>query len=523
MGGKWKISTLERRMGFFKAIISVLKPEKKVASSQFKKKETRISQIKKRPSGPSSIVLSAQTKAKEIILQAKEEALKIKEIGQKEIERQRQLLTEAKERILKKEAELDRLRGRLDERKNYLSQQEKKLEDQLEKIEVLKKKYLAKIEEVSGLSKTEAKELLLRGLEKTLKDEMVRQIKEAEIKTKEESEAKAREILATTMIQGAIDYVPEYTISVIKLPSEDMKARIIGREGRNIRTFTKAAGVDLEIDEAPDSIRLSSFDPVRREIAKIALERLMADGRIQPSRIEEVVAKTKSEIEKIMYQAGEELCHKVKVYNLPQEIIQMLGRFKYRYSYGQNMISHTLEETKIGIALAYELKADVNVVRLGCLLHDIGKVIPDREGSHVDLGVEFLSNFNLPKAAINAVAEHHEDKPFSSVESMIVYIADAISGARPGARYEDYTEYVKRLKGLEETAKKFKGVKDAYALQAGREVRVIINPDMVDDKELPLLTHKIRQKIEKNLTFPGNVVITAIREKRVKEVIKAKH
>ena len=235
------------------------------------------------------------------------------------------------------------------------------------------------------------------------------------------------------------------------------------------------------------------------------------------------VEKTKKEIEKIMYQAGEELCHKVKVYNLPREIVQVLGRFKYRYSYGQNMIAHTLEETKIGIALAHELKADVNVVRLGCLLHDIGKVITDREGSHVDVGVEFLSQFDLPKPVINAVAEHHEDKPFSSVESMIVYVADAVSGARPGARYEDYTEYVKRLRSLEETAKSFKGVKEAYALQAGREVRVIVDPEVVDDDKLTVLTHKIKQAIEKQLTFPGNVVITAIRETRAKEVIKAKH
>ena len=470
-----------------------------------------------------TLVLQAKAKAQQIILKAKEEAFQIKDRVQKQLQRQKEELEKAKERILKKEAELDRLKGRLEERSRLLKAQETRLQKQLDQIEQLKKRYLEKIEEVSGLSKQEAKELLLKGLEKTLTKDIAKRIKMAEEKAKEEAETKTREILATALVHGAIDYVPEYTVSVIKLPSEDMKARIIGREGRNIRTFTKVTGVDLEIDETPDSIRISSFDPVRREIARVALQRLIADGRIQPARIEEVVEKTKKDIEKIMYQAGEELCHKVKVYNLPREIVQVLGRFKYRYSYGQNMIAHTLEETKIGIALAHELKADVNVVRLGCLLHDIGKVITDREGSHVDVGVEFLSQFDLPKPVINAVAEHHEDKPFSSVESMIVYVADAVSGARPGARYEDYTEYVKRLRSLEETAKSFKGVKEAYALQAGREVRVIVDPEVVDDDKLTVLTHKIKQAIEKQLTFPGNVVITAIRETRAKEIIKAKH
>ncbi len=516
-------------MGFLKVILKVLNKEEVKERENGKEKRETSQPKRPKPKVPSqgkpssSIVSTAQTKAKEIILQAKEEALKIRESAQKEAEEQKAAAAQAKERVLKKEAELDRLRGRLEEKENYLTSQEKKIEAQLTQIEELKKKYLTKIEEVSGLTKEEAKQILLRGLEKSLRDEMVKRIQAVEEKTKEEAEDKAREILATALVHGAIDYVPEYTISVVKLPSEDMKARIIGREGRNIRTFTKVTGVDLEIDETPDSIRLSSFDPVRREIARVALERLIADGRIQPSRIEEIVAKTKKDIEKIMYQAGEELCHKVKVYNLPSEIVAMLGRFKYRFSYGQNMITHTLEETKIGIALAYELKADVNVVRLGCLLHDIGKVIPDREGSHVDLGVEFLSNFDLPKAVINAVAEHHEDKPFSSVESMIVYVADAVSGARPGARYEDYHEYVKRLKSLEDAAKQFKGVKEAYALQAGREIRVMIDPEAVNDKELPLLTHKIKEEIEKKITIPGNVVVNVIREKRIKEVIKAKH
>ncbi len=513
-------------MGLFdsilKAVIKKPKPAKPKPQARTQPVPKASYKIKPKPSRQ-YFVDEAQTRAKEIILKAKEEALRIKEEGQRQIQEQQAKLSLLKERSLKREAELDRLKGRLEEKAELLNSQEIKLQEKINQVEELKKRYLAKIEEAAELSRQEAKELLLKSLEKYLTSDMAKKIKMAQEKAKEEADVKVREVLATALVHGAIDYVPEYTVSVIKLPSEDMKARIIGREGRNIRTFTKVTGVDLEIDETPDSIRISSFDPVRREIARVALEKLMTDGRIQPSRIEEIVAKTKKDIDRIMYQAGEQLCHKVSVYNLPSEIVQVLGRFKYRYSYGQNMISHTLEETKIGIALAHELKANVNVVRLGCLLHDIGKVIAEREGSHVDLGVEFLSNFDLPKAVINAVAEHHEDKPFSSIESMIVYVADAVSGARPGARYEDYTEYVKRLRSLEETAKTFAGVKEAYAIQSGREVRIVVDPEKVDDDKMTVLSRQIKEAIEKQLTFPGNVVINVIRETRVKQVIKAKH
>jgi ribonuclease Y len=299
-----------------------------------------------------------------------------------------------------------------------------------------------------------------------------------------------------------------------------MKGRIIGKEGRNIRSFERATGVDVDLDETPGEVRLSSFDPIRREVAKVTLTRLIADGRIQPSRIEEFVEKTQRELERTMFEEGKRLCHEVKVYNLPRELVQMLGRFKYRFSYGQNMIAHTLEETKIGVSLAQEVGVNVNTVRLGCLLHDIGKVVTDEEGSHVELGVKLLKKYQIPQMVIDTVEQHHEDVPISTVEAAIVYIADAISGSRPGARYEDYEEYVKRLTKLEEIAKSFPGVKEAYAIQAGREIRVLVNPQDLSDTATEKLAHDLKLKIEKEMTYPGTVKVTVIREVRASDVAK---
>jgi len=274
------------------------------------------------------------------------------------------------------------------------------------------------------------------------------------------------------------------------------------------------------LDETPGEVRLSSFDPVRREVARQALLHLVRDGRIQPARIEEYVKKAQQEIERVMFEEGRQLCHTLGVYNLPRELIVMLGRFKFRTSYGQNMIAHTLEETKIGVALAQELKANVDTVRLGCLLHDIGKVVSDEEGSHVELGVRLLKKYRIPQAVIDCVEQHHEDKAFTSAEAVIVYIADAISGARPGARYENYEEYVKRLSKLEEIAKSFAGVDNAFALQAGREVRVLIDPKKISDEEALKMASDIKERIKKEMTYPGTVTVTVIRELRVVEVAK---
>ena len=331
-------------------------------------------------------------------------------------------------------------------------------------------------------------------VDKELDEEIAKKIRGAGQRVKQDSDKLAREILTDAMRHGVTEMTAEYTISTVKLTDDGAKGRIIGQGGRNIRAFERATGVDVDLDETPGEIRLSSFDSVRREIARISLEKLLRDGRIQPSRIEEIVLKTKEEVEKIMLEEGKKLAEAVKVFSLPTELLQILGRFKYRFSYGQSMILHTLEETKIGIALAHELKADVDTVRLGCLLHDIGKVVADEEGNHIELGVKLLKKFDLPEKVVNCVAEHHEDQPFSSVESVIVYISDAISGGRPGARYEDYEAYATRLKKLEALAMSFSGVQEAYAIQAGREVRVIVKPEEVTDAAVTRLAHDIAKK-----------------------------
>lgn len=389
-----------------------------------------------------------------------------------------------------------------------------------EKLADERKELAEKLSKVGKLTIDEAKEELLRQVDKELDDEIAKKIRAAAQRIKQEADEKAREILVDAMRHGATELTAEYTISTVALPDEEAKGRIIGQGGRNIRAFEHATGVDVDLDETPGAIRLSSFDSVRREIARISLEKLIRDGRIQPSRIEEIVAKTKEEVEKIMLEEGKKLADMVKCYSIPTELLQMLGRFKYRFSYGQNMILHTLEETKIGIAIAQELGADVDTVRLGCLLHDIGKIVTDEEGNHIELGVKLLKKFDIPQRVIDCVAQHHEDEPFTSVESVIVYIADAISGSRPGARYEDYEEYATRLKKLEKIAMEFPGVKEAYAIQAGREIRVITKPEEITDAAVTRLAHDIAKKIEAEMTYPGTVTVNVIREVRASDVAR---
>lgn len=394
-----------------------------------------------------------------------------------------------------------------------LLEKEENLERQKEKTEKQKTEYLEKLEKLSSLTKEEAKEQLLREIEARETAAVAKIIREKEEEAKKTADKKAQEILVDSMRHGVLNYIAEFTVSTIQIPNEDIKGRIIGKEGRNIRAFEQATGVDVDLDEE-GVIRLSSFDQVRREVARRALEKLVKDSRIQPFRIEEIVSQTKEEVEKIMLEEGERVAQEAGVFNLPFEILSVLGRFKFRTSYGQNLSVHTLEETKIGVHIAQEIGANENVVRLGCLFHDIGKVL-EGEGSHVTLGVEFLRKHKIPQEIINCVAQHHEDEPFTSVESIIVYIADSISGARPGARYEDYEGYVKRLKEMEEIAKKYEGVEDAYAFEAGRELRVIIDPGKLDDSQTVLTAEKIRDEISgASLAIPGEIKVTAIREFR---------
>jgi ribonucrease Y len=448
---------------------------------------------------------AAQTEAKTIIIEAKSEAIQIK--------------NETNDEIRRKEEWIDRKISNVEDREKQVIQSKDQVEKRIEELEKIKLEQLAKLERAANLTREEAKQLILKAVEGRLAEEMAKRIRETEDTAREEADKKAKVILVDAMKHGATDYVAEYTVSAVKLPDEEMKGRIIGKEGRNIRTFEQVTGVDVDLDEE-GVIKLSCFDPVRREVARVSLERLMKDGRIQPGRIEELVDQVRKDIERIMFEEGEKLCHAVSVFNLPRPLISMLGRFKYRFSYGQNMIAHTLEETKIGVALAHEVGADVNVVRLGCLLHDIGKVITDEEGTHIQLGVDLLKKHMLPQTVVDCVAEHHEDVPFSSIESTLVYIADAISGSRPGARYEDIEAYIKRLTDLEQFAKSHEGVTEAFAFQAGRELRVIVEPNQINDSQAIVIAHEIKDEIEKKLTYPGQIRVTVIREMRAVDIAK---
>jgi len=402
-----------------------------------------------------------------------------------------------------------------------LRKQRESLEEKEQKLKKREDELKEKLSKVSRLTQDEAKKALLDEVQKDLTSEIAKKIRIAEEKIKAEAQEKAKEVLAEAMKHGATEYVAEYTVSTVEVPNENVKGRIIGKEGRNIRAFERATGVEIELDET-NEIRLSSFDSIRREIARRALEKLIKDTRIQPSRIEEAVKQTKAHMEEVLLEEGKKIAEECGVYNLSVEFLKLIGRYKFRTSYGQNLAVHTIEETKIGIAIAKEIGAKVEVVRLGCLLHDIGKVVADEEGTHVDVGVSVLKKHGIPREVVNTVAEHHEDKPFSSVESVIVWIADAISGSRPGARYEPHEKYVKRMDKIEEIAGEFEGVDTVYAFQAGRDVRVIVKPEEIDDDNLTVLAHDIAKKLEKEAEYAGQIKVTAIREVRASDTTSAK-
>lgn len=387
------------------------------------------------------------------------------------------------------------------------------LEKREEKFKERKKELRDKLSKASRMTQDEAKKILLDEVQKDLQAEIAKKVRSAEERIKQEANEKAAEILADAMKHGATDYVAEYTVSSVPVPSEEVKGRIIGKEGRNIRAFERTTGVELELDEG-NEIRLSSFDSIRREIARRALERLIKDTRIQPSRIEEVVKQVKKQMAEVLLEEGRIIAEVCGVYNLPTEIIKLIGRYKFRTSFGQNLAAHTIEETKIGVAIANEIGANVETVRLGCLLHDIGKVVADEEGTHVEAGVTVAKKHGFAREVVNAVAEHHEDKPFTSTESIVVWIADAISGSRPGARYEPHEDYVKRMDKIEEIAGSFDGVDRVYAFQAGRDVRVIVKPEEIGDDKLTVLAHDIAKRLEKEAEYAGQIKVTAIREVR---------
>jgi ribonucrease Y len=424
-----------------------------------------------------------------------------------------------------KEEEVFRRLKSLDEKEQYLIQKEKNIDSQndavrkkLDSVDETYRKQLEKLEQISGLDVEKAKQIILSSTEKKMATWIAKKIDESKDSLRQQQDEMGKEILVDSIRHGITEYVAEYTVSTITLADETVKGKIIGREGRNIRAFEKATGVEIELDETND-IRISSFDSTRREIARLALEKLIRDGRIQPVKIEDIVAQTKGDMDKILLNEGKRICQEVGVYNLPVDLIKEIGKFKFRFSYGQNLAKHTIEATKIAISVAHELKANVNTVRLGALLHDIGKVVTDQEGTHVTLGVDLLHQYHLPEEVINCVGEHHQDQEFSSIESAIVYIGDAASGTRPGARYEVHEEYLKRMTNIEEVAKAFPGVTQVAAYQAGREVMVIVDPGVISDAEAKVLSQNIAEKLEEEAKWAGQIKVTVVRELRTSSVI----
>jgi ribonuclease Y len=460
------------------------------------------------------VYLEAKQKSFEIVLEAKNEALKIKNETDEYVRSKKTEIAEESAKLTAKSTIIESKEAEVSKKQSEISTLKDQLEVKVKNYDELIQSEQEKLEKISKLTVEEAKKRLIETVDRELKEEYGKKIRTYEEELKKNAEDKAKEILVDAMRQGATDYVVEYTSSRIRLQSDEIKGKIIGKEGRNIKTFEELTGVEVDLDSSPGDLLISCFDPVRREIAKLSMEKLIADGRIQPAKIEEIVEKTRSEMDQVIYKEGSDLCHRIGVFNIPKEIIQTLGRFRYRFSYGQNMIEHVTEVVKIGVSIASELKADVEIVKLGCLFHDIGKVIMDKEGSHVDIGVEYLKKFKINDKIINCVAEHHEDRPFSSIESAIVALADHVSGARPGSRTEDFESYVKRMRNLEEAATSFDGVDHAFALSAGREIRVYVKPAQVDDYSTSFLAREIAKKIELEQTYPGVVKVVVIRETR---------
>jgi ribonuclease Y len=379
----------------------------------------------------------------------------------------------------------------------------------------MEEEHRAKLEEVAAMTTEEARQQLLQDVEREARQDMARLMREIEDDARETADIKARELIAMAIQRIASDEVADITVSVVPLPNEEMKGRIIGRNGRNIRAFEQAAGVDIVVDDTPEAVTISSFDPVRREVARRSLEKLITDGRIHPARIEKLIKDAQVEVEQIMKEAGEQAAYEANVHGLHPEIIKMLGRLKYRTSYGQNQLYHAVEASKIASVLAAELGANVEITKMGALLHDLGKAMDhDQEGTHAMLGAEFVKRFKVPDIVVNAIASHHHEEEQGSVEAIIVEAADAISGARPGARRESLENYIKRVRTLEDIATSFKGVESAYALQAGREIRILVKPDQIDDLEAMRQSKNIAKTIEESMQYPGQIQVTVIRETR---------
>lgn len=464
---------------------------------------------------------TAETKKREALLEAKEETLKTKNELEKETKERRSELQKYEKRVLAKEETIDKKTEALEKREAKLNQREAVLEKQQEEVGKLQAQRQKELERISGLTSEQAKEFLLKTVEDEVKHDTAVMIKEMESRAKEEADKKAKEYVVNAIQRCAADHVAETTISVVQLPSDEMKGRIIGREGRNIKTLETMTGVELIIDDTPEAVILSAFNPLRREIARIALEKLIVDGRIHPARIEEMVEKAKKEVEAIMREEGEAATLEVGIHGIHPELVRLLGKMKYRTSYGQNALKHSIEVAHLSGLLAGEIGADIRLAKRAGLLHDIGKAVDhEMEGSHIQLGVELCRKYKETPIIINAVEAHHGDVEPETLIACIVQAADAISAARPGARRETLETYTNRLKQLEDIVNSFKGVDKSFAIQAGREVRVMVLPDQISDSDMVILARDIAKQIESDLQYPGQIKVSLIRESRAIEFAK---
>lgn len=468
-----------------------------------------------------NILSDAATKQKELLLEAKEEGIRIKADAEAELRARRAELNRQERRLSQKEENVERKSEGLERRERGLSGKEKEMERARAQLEELRQREVQQLELISGMSTAEAKEYLLRAVEEQSRADMAQRVREVEAQLKEEADQKAREIISFAIQRCAADVASEVTVSVVPLPSDDMKGRLIGREGRNIRALENATGVDLIVDDTPEAVTISCFDPIRREVARIALERLILDGRIHPARIEEVVGKARDEVDATIQAEGEQAAYKASVVGLHPEVIKLLGRLKYRFSYGQNVLTHSLEVSYLAGMIASEIEADPLIARTAGLLHDIGKAVDQEvEGPHAAIGADIARRLGKSQEVAQAIGEHHGEAETSSMYGFIVSAADAISSSRPGARRESVEQHLKRLEALENVALSFPGVEKSFAIQAGREVRIMVKPEEIDDLTAMRLAKDIVKRIEESLEYPGQIKVTVIRETRAIDYAK---
>jgi ribonucrease Y len=458
---------------------------------------------------------AAEAEAQQLLEEGHQELRATRAEAEKGIERRYEEIARREERLDQRQSTIDQQQARIEKGVQRLNKRQARLERRHAQLMELEGERREELQRIAALTEDEAKQLLLDAVEVEARQDMARIMREIEDEAREQGEERARELISLAIQRVASEHVSEVTISVVPLPSDDMKGRIIGRSGRNIRAFELAAGVDVVVDDTPEAVTISSFDPTRREVAVRAMSKLVADGRIHPARIEKLVKEQEDEVERVIKQAGEEAAYEANVHGLHPEVTKMLGRLKFRTSYGQNQLHHAVEAAKIAAVLAAELGADVETAKMGALLHDLGKAMDhEQEGTHAMLGAEFAKRFNVPKKVVNAIAAHHHEVDQETIEAIIVETADAISGARPGARRESLENYIKRVRTLEDIAQTFEGVETAYALQAGREIRILVKPDAIDDLGAMRLSKDIAKTIEDSMQYPGQIQVTVIRETR---------